>query len=98
MLDWHLFEPFLDLLVQPMASVATVVGSEKKELAPSLDCLTLGPEPVLLLSARQEAAPCSHLPCLQCPGMRSAGNDPGRYHAVQGTEVHPSTVPAESTL
>lgn len=78
--------------------------SQKKELAPSLDSLTLGPEHVLLFSPHQEAVPSSYLPCLQCPGMPSAGNGPGSPHAVQGTEgdciclLNPSTVPAESTL
>lgn len=60
--------------------------SQKKELAPSLGSLTLGPEPVFLFSPHQEAAPHSHLPCLQCPGMPSAGNGPRRPRAVQRTE------------
>lgn len=78
--------------------------SQKKVLAPSLDSLTLGPEHVVLFSPHQEAAPSSYLPCLQCPGMSSAGNGPGSPHAEQGTEgegiclLRPSTVPAEATL
>lgn len=78
--------------------------SQKKELALSLDSLTLGPEHVLLFSPHQETVPSSYLPSLQCPGMPSAGNGPGGPYAEQGTEgericlLHPSTVTAESTL
>lgn len=77
--------------------------NQKKELAPSLGSLTLGPEPVFLFSPHQEAAPYP-LHCLQCPGTPSPGNGPRRPRAVQGTDgdgiclLHPSTVPADSTL
>lgn len=66
--------------------------------------MALGPKPVLLFSPHQEVSPRFHLPCRQCPDMPSSGSCPRRPHAVQGTEgesvclLHPSTVPAESTL